>query len=106
MPHTDSQPALPFQGKTATSRHTGYLGAVSAAPGREQKRLVYLKWLRTRGPASDQAAADALRYPLASICSIRNGLVDRGLVEVAGTVLGMYGRKVALWRVRKDAAHV
>jgi hypothetical protein len=47
-------------------------------------------------------AADDLGWPLSTVCSVRNGLVDRGLVEVAGTILGKYSKTVALWRCVRE----
>jgi hypothetical protein len=92
------QPDLPWSGKTPTSAHCSQQAAVSAAATRVYKSQRYLDWLRQRGRLSDHQAADDLNWPLSSICSIRNGLVDRGQVEVAGTIEGKYGKRVSLWR--------
>lgn len=99
MPVTDTQPSLPWSGKTPTSRHCSHQAAVSAAQTRVYKSHVYVEWLLRMGRLSDHQAADDLGWPLSSICSIRNGLVDRGKVEVAGTIEGKYGKRVTLWRV-------
>jgi len=98
MPWTDSQPPLPWSGKTPTSRHCSHQAAVSAASTRVYKSQRYLDWLRLQGRLSDHQAADDLGWPLSSICSIRNGLFDRGLIEVAGTIEGKYGKRVTLWK--------
>ncbi len=102
MPYSDTQPALPFSGKNRISRHTSYLAAKAAAPGRASKSARYLSWLRAVGVATDWRAAEHFGWPLSSICSIRNGCVDRGQVEVAGIADGRYGKKVALWRARTN----
>jgi hypothetical protein len=99
MPMSDGQVPLPFSGNNRISRHTSYLAAKAAAPSRASKSAIYLGWLRTVTSATDWGAADHLGWPLSSITSIRNGLVDRGLVEVAGITEGRYGKKVALWKV-------
>lgn len=103
MPFTDTQPALPWSGKNPTTRHTSHQAAVSASETRVYKSAVYLQWLRRVGRGSDWQAADDLGWPLSSICSIRNGLVDRGQVEVAGEILGKYGKRTALWRVVRES---
>lgn len=100
MPYTDSHPSLPFSGKTATSRHTSYLAGVAAARTRGAKSQAYLEWLQAVGQGTDWAAAEHFTWPLSSVCSIRNNLVDKGLVEVCGICQGRYGKRVALWRVR------
>jgi len=103
MPYTATQPALPWHGKTVTTRHTSHQAAVSASATRGHKSDRYLAWLASVPLATDWGAAEHFGWPLSSICSIRNGLVDRGLVEVAGTCQGRYGKTVALWRVRTEA---
>jgi hypothetical protein len=102
MSFTETQPPLPWQGNNPTTRHTSQQAAVSAAETRIYKSTVYLQWLRRVGRATDWQAADELGWLLSSITSIRNGLVDRGQVEVAGTVEGKHGRKVALWRTIRE----
>lgn len=103
MPYTDGQPSLPWSGKTATSRHCSERAAVSAAATRQWKSDRYLAWLRSVREATDHGAAEHFNWPLSSICSIRNGLVDRGLVEAVGTCAGRYGKKVTIWRAREAA---
>lgn len=63
----------PFQGKEPAVKHAGYTGAVAALKGRAQKTARYLALLKD-GPQTDQDAAQALGWPLASVNSIRNGL--------------------------------
>jgi hypothetical protein len=91
MPIT--QAGLPFSGKTLTSKHCSYMAATEAQLQRGRKSQRYLDWLRLKGQLSDHQAADDLGWPLSSICSIRNGLFDRGLIEVAGTIEGKYGKR-------------
>lgn len=90
---------LPFSGKTLTSRHCSERSAVSAGETRVWKAERYRQYLQRVGRASDHQAADDLAWPLSSICSIRNGLVDRGMVEPAGTIEGKYHKRVTLWRL-------
>lgn len=75
MPYTDQ--SLPF----AKGSHESYQAAVKAEATRETKTAAYLRFLFRRGPATDHEAATALRLPLSSICSIRNGAKHCGLVE-------------------------
>jgi RIO-like serine/threonine protein kinase len=97
VPHTDAQPALPFSGKTPRSRNNSYRAAVSASSTRVAKRLRYLAWLKSVKQATDQGAAEALGLPLSSICSIRNSLVDHGLVTAIGDAMGAYGKRITVW---------
>ena len=95
MPYTEQ--SLPFSGKTPRSRQCSYDAAVSASDTRAAKSARYLAWLRQVGQATDHGAAEHFAWPLSSICSIRNGLVDRGLVTAQGVCLGRYGKKVTIW---------
>ena len=103
MPYTDQ--GLPFSGSTVTTRHTSHQAAVAASAKRGEKSTRYLGWLSMVGVATDWGAAEHFSWPLSSVCSIRNGLVDRGLVEVAGITTGRYHKQVAIWRVvqRREA---
>ena len=100
MPHTDIQPSLPWSGKTPRSRQCSYDAAVSAAETRVAKSARYLSWLTSVGRATDHGAAEHFNWPLSSICSIRNGLVDRGLVTALGDCIGRYGKRVTIWTVK------
>jgi len=91
MPHTDA--GLPF----APNSHTSYKAALHAEPGRELKKAKYLRCLQEYGPLSDHQAAELLRLPLSSICSIRNGV--RAQLVKNGTGTSPYGRTVDLWRL-------
>jgi hypothetical protein len=97
MPHTDSQPSLPWSGKTPHSRQNSYRSAVSAADTRALKSARYLAWLRDVGRATDHGAAEHFNWPLSSVCSIRNGLVDRGYVTAIGDCIGRYHKRVTIW---------
>jgi hypothetical protein len=100
MPYTDSHPSLPFAGKTPRSRQNSYAAAVSASETRQAKSALYLAWLRKVGKATDHGAAEHFSWPLSSICSIRNGLVDKGLVTALGDCIGRYGKRVTIWTVK------
>jgi hypothetical protein len=104
MPYTDTTPALPFSGRTPISRHNSYKAAVAAQAGRGAKTRRYLDWLREVGDATDHGAAECLGWPLSSVCSIRNALVDDGLVVAVGSQMGRYNRSVTVWRARSRAA--
>ncbi len=74
---------------------------MSAVNTRTLKSEKYLGWLLVVKEATDHGAAEHFGWPLSSICSIRNGLVDRGLVEAVGVCVGRYGKKVTIWRARR-----
>lgn len=103
MPFTDTgaQPELPWQGKTPRSRQNSYKAAVGAQSTRVWKAAKYLAWLTEVGMATDHGAAEHFNWPLSSICSIRNGLVDRGLVTAIGDCVGRYGKTVTIWGPKK-----
>ena len=97
-------PTLPHRGRTAVSRACSREAAQRAAGGRPTKTARYLVFLEEHGPASDHQAAAALGVPLSSICSIRNGIIDRAeeagqrapIVPVSKR-LGPYGADVTIW---------
>lgn len=96
-----TEQGLPFGGRTPRSRQTSYSGARVAGRGRGVKVRWYLKLLAC-GPHTDREAAGALDQIVAgvsSICSIRNGLMDAGLVESGGHVLAPTGAKNTRWRL-------
>lgn len=95
MPMTQS--GLPFQGRTVTSRHCSHQAAVSAASTRAWKSGRYLSWLKDVKKATDHFAAEHFGWPLSTVCSTRNGLVDRGLVRAIGSCEGRYGKRVTIW---------
>lgn len=104
MPFTpDTQPPLPFSGSNRISRHCSYLAARDAATSRGWKTQQYLDYLRRVGRATDWQAADYFHWPLSSICSIRNGCVDRGEVTVGGCARGKHGKLVTLWTLNRHA---
>ena len=95
-----THPSLPFSGLTPTSRHCSWLAAKSAAPLAGRKVIRYKQFLACHDNATDHEAAAFLEWPLSSICSIRNILVERGLVEPDGTGLSPFGKRVTRWRLR------
>ncbi len=72
---------LPF----APGSHESHQAAVHQLASRETKTRAYLRFLYRHGPATDHEARAALRLPLSSICSIRNGVKAAGLVEKGDT---------------------
>jgi len=95
VPFTDQR--LPFSGRTLLSRHNSYKAAVAAQAGRGAKTRAYLDFIRRAGHVTDWGAAECLGWPLSSITSIRNALLDAGLVEAVGSQVGRYGRVVTVW---------
>jgi len=91
---------LPFSGLFPISRHCGYLAAKSAARMVGAKVIKYRQFLACRDHATDHEAAAFLGWPLSTICSLRNGLVARGLVEPDGIGLSPYGKNVTRWRLK------
>jgi hypothetical protein len=95
----DADVNLPVAGKTPRSRHASASGARRAARDRGALSVAYVNLLRTCGPLTDNAAADALGRPLSSICSTRNGLGE--LIEDAGEYeTTAWGTKRTKWRAR------
>ena len=92
MPYTEV--GLPF----ASGSHESYQAAVQAGATRQTKTSAYLKLLAKRGPLTDHEAAAALRLPLSSINSIRNGAITCGLVEKGSTTAkSPYGKACRKW---------
>jgi DNA-binding MarR family transcriptional regulator len=89
-----TQLGIPF----ARGSHASYKAAVSVSLTRKTKTVRYLRHLSIHGPQTDHEAAAALALPLSSVCSIRNNVVDAGLVE-RGTVErdSPYGRACSTW---------
>lgn len=79
MPYTDT--GLPF----AHGSHESHQAAVHQLASRETKTRAYLRFLAKHGPATDHEARAALRLPLSSITSIRNGAMKCGLVDKGST---------------------
>lgn len=71
----------PIAGKTTASRHASYTGARQAVKTYGAKVSEYLQILANGGPISDHAAAAVMKCGLSSICSIRNGLIDRAVEQ-------------------------
>ena len=79
------------------ARASGYRTARARISAQAARLIVYLQ---AHGPATDHACSLGLGLPLASINSIRNGLVQRGLVVAVDTVPGPCGASRTRWRVR------
>jgi hypothetical protein len=97
MPYTDTQPALPWQGKTSHAKHCSHEAAVSASETRVWKSGLYLSWLKQVGKATDEGADEHFGWGRSTICSVRNGLVDRGLVTSIGVCKGAKGKQITIW---------
>lgn len=98
---------LPASGRSPVARECSQRAAQAAAIGRESKTARYLAWLRETGPKSDHQAAAHFAWPLSSVCSIRNNLVDQQLVQESGRKIpGPYGLDVATWAAVLPAGDV
>lgn len=100
------EPDLPFSGKTPTSKHASYLGAVEATPDRQRKAAIYRRFVTERGFVTDGDAVRELGWPINVVCSTRNAFVDRGemtcdgLRDVQVCIRGQWrARKHSLWRL-------
>jgi hypothetical protein len=91
---------LPWSGRTAISKHRSAQAAQAAAQTRVFKSLRYLDLLTEAGARglSDHETHAATGWPISSVCSIRGGLMEAGLV-VPGERVGVspYGRAVTTW---------
>lgn len=65
-----------FQGNTVKSRHASWTGAVKTLETRTWKRQAYEQLIRNHGPMTDNEAATVLGWPLSSVCSTRNGILE------------------------------
>lgn len=78
MPYT--QQGIPF--RSGAGAHTSHKAARRAAADRPTKTRAYLRLLARRGPLTDHEARMGLGYQsLSTICSIRNGALNCGLVK-------------------------
>ena len=68
--------SIHFQGKTTKARHAGWIGARKALETRTWKRQAYEQLIRNHGPMTDNEAATVLGWPLSSVCSTRNGILE------------------------------
>lgn len=78
----EAQVSAPFQGKTPIARTASRSGAQVQVTVWTAKQSAYLQVLRNAGALTDQDAATVLHWPLASVNSIRNGLMDSGKVQI------------------------
>ena len=69
---------VPFNGNTPAARHASFTGAVVSAPTRGEKTSAYLQLLKHHGPLTDHQVAAITKWPLSSVNSIRNGIIDAG----------------------------
>lgn len=91
MPYTQS--GLPW----AKGSNTSYKAAASIDPKRRgEKTRLYMRCLGLYAE-TDHEMARRLNVPLSSITSIRNALVQAGLVKKYGEVVGPYGKDCATW---------
>lgn len=91
MPYTEE--GLPF----ATGSNTSYKAAKSIDPKRRgEKTRLYLRCLGLYAE-TDHEMARRLNVPLSSITSIRNNLVQAGLVTKCGEAMGPYSKPCTTW---------
>lgn len=96
--------SLPFSGSVPIARHHSYLAAKSASATRVTKSLQYLDALQEAGEMglTDHQIAALFGWPMGTVCSVRNGCIEAGLV-VARTdahSTSPYGKKNTIWRRR------
>lgn len=92
MPFT--QDGLPF----AKGSHTSFKAADSQDLRRRSQKIRTLVRILASGPATDHELASSLRVPVQSICSLRNSVVEAGLVEKRCEIkTGPYGKDCSTW---------
>jgi hypothetical protein len=104
-PDEATTPTPPFRGVTSTARHASYTGAVHAMRARGEKISAFFQLVKNHGPLTMQDAAAVLKYPLASVCSMKATL--ERLLEPDGHELVEWGdgrrTRRTRWRVRAGA---
>ena len=93
----DHQPRPPRRRLSRVTRATGYQTAQRQL-GQHATRLI--AYLRAHGPATDHDCSAGLALPLASINSLRNGLIKRGVVVAVDIVPGPYRARRTRWGLR------
>ncbi len=99
MPFTDQR--LPF----ARGSHTSHKAAVSAGRNRGAKLAALMALYREYGSAglTDTEASRGMSktcgciVPIQSICSLRNALMEDGIVGKGGERVGDFGKAVTVW---------
>lgn len=95
-----AQTGLPFSGSTPLSRHASHSGSMAAGKTRGPQTQRYLDWLTNRGEGTDAQAEAELKMPRYSVCSIRNALLKREMVEAVRVDVTNWGTRHTVWRVR------
>jgi hypothetical protein len=90
-----TQLGIPF----ARGSHTSHKAAVRVGPKRGAVTQKYLDLLREAGTRGliDAEAAGLLNRPVSSVCSIRNGCSNAGLIRRAGERMGPWGVAQTIW---------
>ena len=68
---------IPFRGSRTATRHASWTGARAVVHTWAAKQSAYLQLLEAGGALTDNDAAALLKWPLSSVCSTRNGVIDR-----------------------------
>lgn len=80
--HIDATPlSLPFNGESVIARHCSAQGAQQAAETANSQALALLALYHSRGPLTDQEAADTLRIQRCAVNARRASLIKLGLVD-------------------------
>jgi hypothetical protein len=81
------QPHLPFRGRSAVSRANSLQAGQDAALTRAPKTLAALRFYHEAGPhgLTDYDLEGLSGFMRSTICSIRNALIDAGLVVEHGS---------------------
>lgn len=97
------QPLPPVNGTSPESRHASWTGARVAVHTWGQKQSEYLQLLNAGGSMTDNEVAALVKWPLSSVCSIRNSLMARVETDGFETATWDGGRTTrrTRWRLKR-----
>ena len=96
----NTQPGLPFSGRSPVARACSIRAAREAAPGRAEKTMKVLALLRESGARglTRHDVAGLTGIQTSSLCSILTALLDAGLVVEQGErISGQYSRHCTIY---------
>lgn len=76
----------PWQGRTKVAREASASGARSQVPVWSAKKSALLQVLRNGGPMTRNELAAVLRWPITSVCSQLDALLESGAARRTGSV--------------------
>lgn len=93
----------PFRGSNTQTAHASWTGARAVVHTWAAKQSAYLQLLAAGGSLTDNEAAALLRWPLSSVCSTRNAVIER--LETDGFDLQDWGEgkttRRTRWRIKR-----